>query len=226
MAGETPNPNDFKARFRYSLLRDTLNFRTTKVRKHQNIYVSGEPAEEVYFIESGQVKLLMLSPEGKECILAVYTEGDTFGESCLTGNAARQETATAMEHTILRRIPSDVLLSHLTRYALVEKFVKYLVARVAEQQQFIARLMTLDSQHTLAWIILLLARKLGRSDPPHSRIEHKITHEELSEMVGTTRPRVTEFMRRFRELGLIEITSERFLIVNEEKLSEYLALVA
>jgi CRP/FNR family cyclic AMP-dependent transcriptional regulator len=226
MSAEAPQTDNFREWFRYQLARDSLNFRIIKVRKHENIYVSGDHAEALYYIDSGQIKLLMLSPEGKECILAVYTQGDTFGESCLTGKAPRQETATAMESTILRRIPCDLFLSHLTKHSLLDKFLKYLVARIAEQQQLIAHLLTLDGEHMLAWIILLLARKVGRSDPPNSRIEHKISHDELSEMVGTTRPRVTEFMRRFRDLGLIEITSERFLIVNEEKLAHYLAHVS
>lgn len=225
MLVEASNTNDFKEPFRYSLLRDPLNFKITRIKKHQNIYVCGDRAEAIYFVDSGHVKLLMLSPEGKECILAIYARGDTFGESCLTGKASRQETATAMEHTILRRVPCNVLLSHLKAHSLVEQFMKYLITRLDEQQQLIAHLCTLDSQHMLAWIILLLGRKLGRSDPPRRRIEHKITHEDLSLMVGTTRPRITAFMKRFRNLGLIEVTAEQFLIIHEKKLSDYLARV-
>jgi CRP-like cAMP-binding protein len=72
---------------------------------------------------------------------------------------------------------------------------------------------------------LLLAHKLGQPDPRSIRIEHKITHEELAEMVGTTRPRITEFMLEFRALGLIEITPEHFLIIKEKKLCNYLGHV-
>jgi CRP/FNR family cyclic AMP-dependent transcriptional regulator len=226
MLGETPTTDDFKEQFGYLLRTETLNFKTSRVGKHQNVYVCGDQAEAIYFIERGQVKLLMPSPEGNECIVAVYAKGDTFGESCLAIPIPRPETATAMVHTILRRIPCNVFLSHLSRHSLLEKFVQYLVERIAEQQQCIARLMTLDSEHVLGWTILLLAQKLGRPEPPNSRLEHRITHEELSEMVGTTRPRVTEFMRQFRNMGLIEMSPERFLIVNEKKLSDYLARVA
>lgn len=225
MSLETFNPTDFTQRFRTSLLSDSLNFRIIKVKKHQNIYVSGDRAEALYFVDSGHVKLLMLSPEGKEGILAIHTRGDTFGESCMTGNTSRQETATALDHATLRRIPCSLLLSHLKKYSLVEQFMNYLILRIVEQQQSIGHLITLDSEHRLAWTILLLGRKLGRPDPPGRRIEFKITHEELSAMVGTTRPRITTFMKRFRALGLIETTSEQFLIIHEKKLSDYLELL-
>ena len=223
MSAEGPHTDDFKERLRFLLTCDILNIKPARVRKHEDIYVSGDPAEAVYFIESGQVKLLIISPEGRACVLAVYTPGDTFGESCLTGHSPRQETATAMEPTIVRRIPCDLFLSHLSKHSLLDKFVKYLVARVAEQQQLIAHLMTLDSEHMLAWIILSLARKVGRPHPPNSLIEHKITHDELSEMVGTTRPRITGFLKNFRLRGLVRLSPERHLIINEKKLADFLA---
>lgn len=69
-----------------------------------------------------------------------------------------------------------------------------------------------------------MTRKLGKHDPRSTRMEQRITHEELVAMVGTTRPRISTFMRRFRELGLIEFSAERFLIVKEGKLSAYLGL--
>src|SRR6266571_222262 len=88
--------NDFRQLLRRSLER-RVNLRTIRVASHQPIYVSGDSAEMVYFIESGQIKLLMLSPEGKECLLAIHTAGDIFGELCLAESKVRQETAIAME---------------------------------------------------------------------------------------------------------------------------------
>lgn len=226
MSVEAFNPSDFKQRLRNSLRRDPLKFRIIKVKKHQNIYVCGDQAEAIYFVESGNVKLLMLSPEGKESIFAIHTHGDTFGESCLRGKSLRHETAIALDHTTVRRIPCNLFLTHLKEHSLVDEFMNYLISRMVEQQQLIAHLTTLDSEHILAWILLLLGRKLGRLDPPLTRLEHKFTHEELSSMVGTTRPRITTFMKRFRDLGLIAVTSDQFLIVHEKKLSNYLARVA
>jgi CRP-like cAMP-binding protein len=213
----------FKERLHESLQNLSLNFQIVHIGKHQHVYVCGDPAGSVYFIQLGQIKLLMLSPEGKECLLAIHTAGDTFGELCLAGSSPRQETATAMEETTLKKIPCAAFFLHLTNNSLVEGFVQYLASRVGEQQQLIANLITVDSEHRLGKTLLLLANKLGRPDPRSTRIEQKITHEELSEMVGTTRPRITEFMQRFRSLGLIEISPEHFLIVKETKLADYLA---
>ena len=131
--------------------------------------------------------------------------------------------ATAMEDTTLRIIPSERLFAHLTEHSLLENFVQYLTARVSEQQQIITYMVTVDSEHRLGETLLALARKLGQPDPPNTLIEHKITHEELSEMVGTTRPRITEFMTKFRGLGLIDWSAEHFLIVREPALNDYLA---
>jgi CRP/FNR family cyclic AMP-dependent transcriptional regulator len=214
----------FKERLHSSLERERLDLLAIRrVAKHQPVYMCGDAAESVYIIESGRVKLLMLSPEGKECLLAIYTSGDIFGELSLTGADPRQETAMAMEDTTLKRIPFSSFVRHLSRNALVEGFVDYLAARVADQQHLIANLITVDSKHRLGETLLFLAHKLGQPDSRNTRIELKITHEELSQMVGTTRPRITKFMRAFRALDLIEITPDHFLIVNERKLSEYLA---
>jgi len=215
--------DDFKIRLRQSLRLETIDFPTAHLSKHQSVYLLGDKAESVYFIESGQIKLLTLSPDGKECLLDIHTSGDTFGELCLAGCSPRQETAMAMEDTILKRIPCSSFFLHLSRNSLVEGFVRYLATRVSDQQRLIANLITVDSEHRLGETLLLLARKLGQRHPRSPRIEQKITHEELSEMVGTTRPRITRFMCGFRALGLIEITPEHFLIIKEEKLAAYLA---
>lgn len=219
---ETPNTNCFKIRLHDSLQRATFTFRTVHIRKHQHVYVCGDVADSVYFIESGHVKLLMLSPEGKECLLNIQTAGDTFGELCLAESGPRRETAIAMENTRLKRLACSNFFRHLSENSLVEGFVHYLAARVADQQQVIANLITVDSEHRLAETLLTLARKLGHPNPFSTRIEHKITHEELAEMVGTTRPRITAFMLDFRARGLIEITPEHFLIIKEKKLTDYL----
>lgn len=226
MTLQLPKTHDFRKRLRESLRLGHFDFSTVQIAKHQTIYSCGDSAEAVYFIESGQVKLLMLSPEGKECLLAIHTDGDTFGELCLAGSGIRQETATTMEETRVRRIPCSTFFQHLNQNSLVEGFVHYLAARVGEQQRVIANLITVDSEHRLGETLLFLASKLGQPDPRSTRIEKKITHEELSEMVGTTRPRITRFMRQFRTLGLIEITREHFLVIKEKKLSDYLARTA
>ena len=127
-----------------------------------------------------------------------------------------------MATTVVRALPCADFLALLSREGLLPGFIHYLAARLADQHATIANLLTVDSEQRLAKTLLELARKLGKQDPRSIRIEQRITHEELAAMVGTTRPRISTFMRRFRELGLIEFSAERFLIVKEVKLSAYL----
>ena len=222
MIEQTPQTESFKQQLRESLQRESLNSRTVKIDRHANLYTCGDQDEMVFFIESGRIKLLMLSPEGKECLLAIHSAGDIFGELCLSGSGARLETATAMEETILKKIPRSRFLAGLSRDSLLEGYVRYLAVRIAEQQQIIADLVTVDSEQRLGKTLLQLARALGKQDQQSTRIELKISHEELSEMVGTTRPRISLFMQRFRNLGLIDTNLDRFLVIHEKRLAAYL----
>jgi CRP/FNR family cyclic AMP-dependent transcriptional regulator len=222
----TPHADLFKQQLRDSLLRETMNSHGIKIPRRANVYTCGDQNEMVYFIESGQIKLLMLSSEGKECLLAIHSAGDIFGELCLSGLGARLETATAMRVTILKQIPSRQFFARLSRDSLLEGFVRYLAVRIADQQQVIANLVTVDSEQRLGKTLLQLARTMGKKDPRSIRIELRITHEELSEMVGTTRPRISFFMQRFHNLGLIETNRDRFLVIKENKLTEYLDQIA
>jgi len=226
MIQETPQADRFKQQLRESLQQETLNSSAVTIPKNDHVYTCGDQDEAVYFIESGQIKLQIVSPEGKECLLAIHTAGDIFGELCLSGLSARLETATAMVETTLKHIPCSRFFARLSRDSLFEGFVRYLAVRIADQQQVIANLVTVDSEQRLGKTLLRLARTLGQKDPRSIRIELKISHEELSEMVGTTRPRISVFMQRFRNLGLIETNAEHFLIIKERKLSDYLAQIA
>jgi CRP-like cAMP-binding protein len=225
MIQNTPQAEQFKQRLRDSLQRETQNIHPVKIGRHANVYTCGDTDEMVYFIESGQIKLLMLSSEGKECLLAIHSAGDVFGELCLSGLGARLETATAMKQTMLKQIPCNQFFARLSRDSLFEGFVRYLAVRIADQQQVIANLVTVDSEQRLGQTLLQLARTMGKKDPRSIRIELRISHEELSEMVGT-RPRISLFMQRFHNLGLIETNKDRFLIIKEKKLTDYLAQIA
>ena len=226
MIQETPQSDLFKKQLGESLQRETLNSHAVKIARHANVYTCGDQDEMLYFVESGQVKLLMLSSEGKECILAIHGAGDIFGELCLSGLGARLETATAMQATTLKQIPRSQFFARLGRDSLFEGFIRYLAVRVADQQQVIANLVTVDSEQRLGQTLLQLGRTMGKKDPRSIRIELKISHEELSEMVGTTRPRISMFMQRFRNLGLIETNKDHFLIIKENKLTAYMAQIA
>ena len=181
----------------------------------------------VYFIESGQIKLLMLSADGKECLLAIHSGGDIFGELCFIrfrralGNRHGDESNDPKTNTLRSFFCASRVATRSLR-----GFVRYLAVRIADQQQVIANLVTVDSEQRLGQTLLQLARTMGKKDPRSIRIELRISHEELSEMVGTTRPRISLFMQRFHNLGLIETNKDRFLIIKEKKLADYLAQIA
>ena len=225
MIQQAPLSDQFKAQMQGSLFNETKNSSSIKVDKHNHVYTVGDERETVYFIQKGQIKLVMVSSEGKECMLAIHGEGDVFGELCLSGLGGRLETATAMEDTVLKEIPCSKFLDRLAKDSLLEGFIKYLTVRVADQQQVIANLVTVDSEQRLGKTLLQIARKLGKKDPRSIRIEVKISHEELASMVGTTRPRISVFMQRFRNLELLEYNTEHHLIIKEKKLTAYLASI-
>ncbi|HEX4946624.1 MAG TPA: Crp/Fnr family transcriptional regulator [Blastocatellia bacterium] len=226
MIQETPQTERFKQQLRDSLQRETRNAHAITIPKHSHIYTCGDQDEMIYFIVRGQVKLLMISPEGRECLLAIHSGGDIFGELCLSELGPRLETATAMDETIVKRIPGSKFFARLSGDHLLEGFVRYLTVRIADQQQVIANLVTADSEQRLGKTLLQLARTLGKKDPRSIRIELRITHEELSEMVGTTRPRISVFMQRFHNLGLIETNEDHYLIIKEHQLTTYLTSIA
>ncbi len=226
MIQATPQAEQFQQQLGKSLQQETLNTRAIKLARHAHIYTCGDEDQTVYFIERGQVKLLMLAPDGKECLLAILSAGDVFGELCLSGLGARRETAIAMEETVLKQIPCSKFFARLERDGLSQGFIQYLSVRIADQQEVIANLVTVDSEQRLGKTLLSLARSIGKKDPRYARIESKITHEELSKMVGTTRPRISVFMQRFKNLGLIETSADHFLIIKENRLNAYLSQLA
>jgi CRP/FNR family cyclic AMP-dependent transcriptional regulator len=219
-----PGEPRFQERLRQAFRGGTRGLDVTRVRRHDRLYNAGDPADRVFLLESGRIKLLTLSPGGKECLLGFHTPGDLLGELALSGPGARRlETAVALEPTCLRSLPAPRFLGHLRRQGLLDDLLQELIGRIARQQRIITHLVTVDCEHRLAETLLMLARTLGRPDPGDTRIESPISHEELSQMVGTTRPRITGFMKKFRSLGLIDVTRERHLIVHESKLAAHLA---
>jgi CRP/FNR family cyclic AMP-dependent transcriptional regulator len=219
-----PCPADFLSfgeQLRDSIRLKSLLTSTLKVGKGSDVYRCGDHDDNVYLIESGQIKIQALSHDAKGCLLAIYTAGDLFGELCLTGGS-RVETATAMKDSVLKKIRCDNFLRRLTQDVLHEAFLKYVVLRIAEQQKIIRNLVTADSEHRLAATLLQLTQKLGRRDTCSLRIQKRISHQEFSEMVGTTRSRIGHFLQKFRDLGLIVSDPEGFLIVKEASLEAYL----
>ncbi len=213
----------FKQQLQEMFRKETAHSRVVKVPRHDHIYTCGDRDAMIYCIESGHVKEVLLSPEGKECLLAIYTPGDIFGELCLYGHRARLDTTVAREETLLRKMPAGTFLKALSREGMLEGMVQYLTTRIFDQHQVIRTMVTVNCEQRLAITLLRLAKRLGKGDPLNLRIAQRISHEELAEMVGTTRPRICTFLQKFRRLGLIELTRQRHFIIREKGMKEYLA---
>jgi CRP/FNR family transcriptional regulator, cyclic AMP receptor protein len=172
-------------------------------RKDQIVYRQGEPSDSVFYIQSGKVRQTVLSEHGKEAVVALLGTGDFFGEGCLTGQPLRLATVSAMTECVIVRITkADTTRVIHEEPAFAELFIAHLLARNLRIEEDLVDQLFNSSEKRLARILLLLANfgKEGRPEP----ILAKISQETLAEMIGTTRSRVSFFMNKFRELGLID----------------------
>lgn len=203
--------------------RESVPTARMRFETQQAIYATGDEDDAIYRIESGQVKLFMSSAAGKDCLLAIYAPREVFGELCLAGNGKRLESASAMQPTVVRRASRRDVLAEVQRASAIDVLLQHIAERLAERQIAVFDLITMDAERRLAKVLLGIAEKLGIADGPWLRVEQRIPHEELSQIVGTTRPRVTAFMQRFRKLGIVEDRSPRAIRIHREKTREFLA---
>ena len=217
--------NDGRAHSLVPSLRDVFD-RISAIEARQrfhaqeSIYASGDEDQSLYLIDSGQVKLSMASAAGKDCLIAIYGKGEVFGESCFTSVPKRFETATAMQPTIVRRMSRRDFVAEVEKLKAGESLLRHLAGRVADRQWAVFDLITMPSERRLAKVLLEAGEKLGVRDGSWLRVDPKISHEELSQIVGTTRPRVTAFMQRFRKLGLID-KAGRAMLVHHAKMRAF-----
>jgi CRP/FNR family cyclic AMP-dependent transcriptional regulator len=183
----------------------TLRTKTKVIeyRKKSNIFVQGEPAAAVFYIQKGRVKLSVTSEHGKVAIIGVHSGGNFFGEGCIAGQALRMMTAAAITDCALLRIEKPLMMAALhERHDFSEFFIAYVLSRNIRYEADLVDQLFNSSEKRLARILLLLAR-YGKEGQPE-RIVPKISHETLAQMVGTTRPHISRFMNKFRKLGFIE----------------------
>ena len=172
-------------------------------RKGQIAYTQGELADSVFYIQSGKVRKTVVSDQGKEAVVALLGTGDFFGEGCLTGQPLRLATVSAMTECVIVRIAkADIIRVIHKEPAFAELFIAHLLSRNSRVEEDLVNQLFNSSEKRLARILLLLANfgKEGRPEP----VLAKISQETLAEMIGTTRSRVSHFMNKFRELGLID----------------------
>jgi len=171
--------------------------------KKHGIFAQGETADALFYVQTGKVKLTVVSKTGKEATVGLFGEGDFFGEGSLAGQTLRMGSATAMTDCVLLRIDKKAMMQALHReHALSDMFVAYLLTRNVRYEEDLVDQLFNSSEKRLARILLLLAH-FGKDGVPETVIP-KISQETLAEMVGTTRSRVSFFMNRFRALGFVD----------------------
>ena len=176
---------------------------TKEHRKNQIIFAQGSAANAVFYIETGKVKLTVLSARGKEAVVAILGAGDFFGEGSLAGQPLRMATAIAITECSVLRVQKETMFRMLhDEPALSALFMTYLLSRNVRVEEDLVDQLFNSSEKRLARILLLLTR-FGK-DGQHEAVVPRISQETLAEMVGTTRSRVSFFMNRFRKLGFIE----------------------
>ena len=172
-------------------------------RKDAIVFSQGDPADAVFYIQSGKVKVTVVSEQGKEAVVAMLGTNDFFGEGCLAGQARRIATvATIMDSVIVRLEKAAIVRVIHQEPAFSEMFIAHLLSRAIRVEADLVDQLFNSSEKRLARLLLLLAN-FGKEEKPEP-ILAKISQETLADMIGTTRSRVSFFMNKFRKLGLID----------------------
>jgi len=171
--------------------------------KSQMVFSQGDPANAVFYIQKGKVKLTVVSNAGKEAVIALLGAGDFLGEGCLAGQPLRMGTATAISSSSIVRLEKEAMIRVLhEEAAFSEMFLSYVLSRNMRIEEDLVDQLFNSSERRLARVLLLLSH-FGKEGKPEPVIA-KISQETLAEMIGTTRSRVSFFMNKFRKMGFIE----------------------
>jgi CRP-like cAMP-binding protein len=180
------------------------------IRRHKEgevVFRQGDPADAVFFIETGNVRPTVVSEQGKEGVIAMLGAGEFFGEGCLAGQPLHMASATATALSEVVRVEKGAMVRLLHEQpTFSEMFMTFLLARNVRFEEDLVDQLFNSSEKRLARVLLLLANfgKDGKMEP----VIPKISQEVLAARVGTTRPRINYFMNKFRKLGLIEYNGE------------------
>jgi CRP/FNR family cyclic AMP-dependent transcriptional regulator len=191
--------------------------------KGKNVFSQGDHADAIYFVESGRIKLSVVSAAGKEGVLAMLGPHDFFGEGSLVGQSLRMNTAMTLEPVTVCQIEKRAMLRALRdQVELSEKFMVLLLTRNINIEENICDQLFNHSEKRLARVLLKLGR-IQEQDLQHDALIPKMSHETLSEMVGTTRSRITIFMNKFKTMGLIDYNGHGHLTVRTDLLTKMVA---
>ena len=175
--------------------------------KDDVVFRQGSPADAVFYIRRGNIKVVVTSKQGREAVVALLKPGEFFGEGCLIGQPLRLATATAVTRSEVMRVAKAEMIRVLrAEPAFGSLFMAHLLTRNSRVEEDLVDQLFNSSEKRLARALLLLT-SFGK-EPASQAISPKISQETLADIVGTTRPRVNAFMNKFRKLGLIEYNGD------------------
>ena len=198
--------------------------REEQFQRYEPVFYMGEPADHVYLVKEGKVKLSRISPSGKEKVLDIFEPGDIFGELSLFADEVRSNQAIAMESARVASIGKDVLLSLLKQTpSIAIDLLKLISGRLAEAQDQIETLSFDKTSERLAKTLLRMGEDYGHWDNDgRLKIHHSYTHEELAQIIGTSREIISSAMASFRKEGYIRYKRKNIEII-PEKIIHYLS---
>jgi CRP-like cAMP-binding protein len=188
-------------------------------RPRQVIYLPGDRAQGVHFLSSGRIKISKVTRDGKELTLAYRSEGDFFGEPCLLDGGPREEMAEAMDASVTVELPRDAL-DNLLKHdgGAAYKFARALILRRKDLETRVEQLIFKDVGAKLAELLLNLGHEHGISDARGTVVGLKITHQEMANLIGSTRETVSLTLSQFKRKGLIQTEGRKVILADQEGL--------
>ncbi len=190
-----------------------------EIRRRQVIYLPGDPGGAVFFVNGGRVKISKVTRDGKELTLAYRGPGEVFGETCLIDGGPREEMAEAMENALVTEVERSEFERLLQAQALLGlRLSKILAQRRREVENKIENLVFKDVNAKLAELLLRLGTEYGVDDSRGTLVALKITHQEMANLIGSTRETVSLTLAQFKRKGLISTDGRKVILADREGL--------
>lgn len=206
------------------LTQDTLqrlasSMQLLELRRRHVVYLPGDPGRAVYFVSSGRIKISKVTRDGKELTLDYRVQGDIFGELCLIDGGPREEMAEAMDQSLVAEVERDVFERLIQREGLVGyRLSKILAQRRREIENKLENLIFKDVNSKLAELLLRLGTEYGIDDARGTLVAVKITHQEMANLIGSTRETVSLTLSQFKRSGLIQTDGRKVILSDREGL--------
>ena len=190
-----------------------------EIRRRQVIYLPGDPGGTVYFVNGGRIKISKVTRDGKELTLAYRGPGDIFGELALLEGGPREEMAEAMENAMVTEFPTGEFEKLVQAHGMLGyRLTKVMLARRREVENKVEQLIFKDVNAKLAELLLRLGNEYGVASGRGTLVALKITHQEMANLIGSTRETVSLTLSQFKRKGLIQTDGRKVIISDREGL--------